>query len=585
MMLASALFAADQTPPWIRKTSLPEPGAFALAAGIGGKIYVLTSGEERHDGADVFEYDPGTDSWRKRSGAPSRRCGFGGAVLDGKIYVWGGVNRGSAPGRDTINDTVEVYDPATDSWSVRQARMPAPRLFATGAAANGKLYAVGGILLEDGKETSAVHEYDPRADRWSERKPMLFERRVYRVVGAGGKLYTIGGYSDSYPDLLVEEYDPATDEWTRRPNQLSRNYDHAVAVAGDEIWVIGGASPAVQVYAPRSGQWSKRPDLPDPLPGPVAAVVNGRIFAVSALSGTLYEFNPEGKEPAAVRKIPGWQKKADMPTPRRDHFAVAVGNKVYILGGSVQKGDKTEPTNAVDVYHTATDRWTAAKPSPESINKAAAVDGRIYSFGEKGSYSYDPSADVWTEIAPVPTRRRSFAIAVLNGKIFVIGGMTPDPAHRWGFQGDGDAVEAYNPKTNEWAQKAKLPQPGHAFTAVTLGSKIYLVGGHRLEVYDPAADSWTTLAPVPDFSAYCGAFELNGRILVLPGMLASVWAMQEHDPATNSWRVSRVPAHTRRRVYASASVNGKIYTFGGVDGIEWDDWNRPLVGLTEEFNP
>jgi hypothetical protein len=61
--------------------------------------------------------------------------------------------------------------------------------------------------------------------------------------------------------------------------------------------------------------------------------------------------------------------------------------------------------------------------------------------------------------------------------------------------------------------------------------------------------------------------------------------MQEYDPATNAWRVAGAPAHTRRRLYASAFVNGKVYTFGGVDGIEWDDWNRPVVGLTEELNP
>lgn len=592
LLLLAALFpvplsAGDQKPPWIPRKDLPESRALELAAGIGGKVYVLTSGEEGTGGGDVFEYDPTTDTWTKRAGAPSRRCAFGGAVVDGRIYIWGGATSGPAPGGDTINDTVEVYDPAKDAWSVKQARMPAPRLFAKGAAVNGKLYAVGGVLLEGGATSRAVHEYDPRSDRWTERSPMGIERRVYRVAGAGGRLYAIGGYTDAYADLLVEEYDAAADRWTRRPNTLSRAYDNAVATMGDEIWVTGsGSSAAVHVYAPRSDQWSKRPDLPDQESNRVAAVVNGRLYAINGWNRKVYEYNPAGKEyvPAPVRRVSGWQKKADMPAPRQDHFAVTVGHKVYILGGRAKKDGTLQATSAVDVYDSVLDQWTAAKPVPESINKAVAVDGRIYAFGRNASYQYDPATDAWTGIAPVPTPRGGFAVAAVDGKVYVMGGMLSRPTHRWGWR-DGDMVEEYNPKTNQWVRKANLLAPGHAFTAVTVGSRIYLLGGHKLEVYDPAADSWTKAAPVPIFVAYFGAFESKGKIFVLPGMLATTWAMQEYDPSANAWRVLAAAPHSKRRLYAAASANAKVYTFGGIDSIDWDDWTRPVLALTEEFTP
>src|SRR5262249_56227358 len=69
------------------------------------------------------------------------------------------------------------------------------------------------------------------------------------------------------------------------------------------------------------------------------------------------------------------------------------------------------------------------------------MNNKIYAFGgfkRPGSgppawepianaWEYDPAADSWKELAPMPTKRGAAAAAALNGKIYVIGGATVMP--------------------------------------------------------------------------------------------------------------------------------------------------------------
>ena len=56
--------------------------------------------------------------------------------------------------------TVEIYDPATDSWS-RGADMPTPRADLTVNEVEGKLYAIGGTRHVGIEALGTVEEYDP----------------------------------------------------------------------------------------------------------------------------------------------------------------------------------------------------------------------------------------------------------------------------------------------------------------------------------------------------------------------------------------------------------------------------------------
>jgi N-acetylneuraminic acid mutarotase len=69
---------------------------------------------------------------------PTPRVEAAAGVLGGKLYAVGGFNNVDAL------SAVEVYDPATNTWSVR-ANMPTARQGLGTGVINGLLYAVGGL--------------------------------------------------------------------------------------------------------------------------------------------------------------------------------------------------------------------------------------------------------------------------------------------------------------------------------------------------------------------------------------------------------------------------------------------------------
>lgn len=66
----------------------------------------------------------------------SRVCSTS-AVINGRIYVIGGKH-----GTSSLN-TVQVYDPATDTWTTLRS-MSSARRGHTSAVVNGKIYVIGG---------------------------------------------------------------------------------------------------------------------------------------------------------------------------------------------------------------------------------------------------------------------------------------------------------------------------------------------------------------------------------------------------------------------------------------------------------
>ena len=107
---------------------------------------------------------------------------------------------------------------------------------AAGGVINGKLYIVGGY-----PPASYLDVYDPATDSWTTRTQLSIGRWQAAGVVIGGELYVFGGEGDSPLDAYVD--DPTSDSWsiiTQIPTQ--RNLPSAVAVNGS-AFLIGGAGP------------------------------------------------------------------------------------------------------------------------------------------------------------------------------------------------------------------------------------------------------------------------------------------------------------------------------------------------------
>ncbi len=91
---------------------------------------------------------------------PTKRFGVSSVEIDGKIFVIGG-----SQSNDRLA-TVEVYDPATDSWTPR-SDMPTARKNSAAAVVNGIIYVFGGTQVQVSGGLTTTEAYDPATDTWT----------------------------------------------------------------------------------------------------------------------------------------------------------------------------------------------------------------------------------------------------------------------------------------------------------------------------------------------------------------------------------------------------------------------------------
>src|SRR5699024_11915729 len=94
--------------------------------------------------------------------------------------------------------------------------------------------------------------------------------------------------------------------------------------------------------------------------------------------------------------------------------------KIYVIGGST-----SHYVNTVEVYDSVSDSWEtkATMPTRRYGHTSAVVDGKIYCIGGySGGYStnkvevYDPVTDTWETKTSMPTKRESLTSSVIDGK-------------------------------------------------------------------------------------------------------------------------------------------------------------------------
>jgi len=235
----------------------------------------------------------------------------------------------------------------------------------------------------------------------------------------------------------------------------------------------------------------------------------------------------------------------------------------------------------IEKVRATEDSWVLKAPMPLSSWGVAVVNGKIYAIGTHDVAEYDPDVDTWTFKKAMPTNRSSFALAVYQDKIYVIGGS----------KGEN---QVYDPATDMWETKASMPTPRTQLEANVVNDKIYLIGGRTggpdstvglNEVYDPATDTWSTGASIPvPVDSYASAV-VDNKIYMIGGEGPKPPNLNQiYDPETNTWsHGATVPNGV---VDAAAGATSgvlapkRIYVLGG--RINYDIWG---TDINQIYNP
>jgi len=299
-----AAVAARAEPPvgsWSPLASM-STARFGLAAATGSNGIVYAIGGSTGLAvttvvSTVEAYDPTTDRWSAVAPMPSaRRYLMAATDRHGRIYAIGGA---APPALAGFRNTVQRYDPQTDSWAT-VAPLPAPRCCgAVATGRDGRIYVAGGFNVQG--QIGAVDAYDPESDAWESVAPLPSPLAGGPATAAwsNGLIYVMGGITGINTIPTVRRYDPCADTWaTVASMPTPRRFTDAVLSRGGQIYVLGGTVgsvgfPGTQVlavaerYDPVSDTWATTAPLTTPR-GALAAAVGprGSIFAIGGYDGS-----------------------------------------------------------------------------------------------------------------------------------------------------------------------------------------------------------------------------------------------------------------------------------------------------------
>src|SRR5678816_1496001 len=334
----------------------------------------------------------------------------------------------------------------------------------------------------------------------------------------------------------------------------------------------------------------------------IAAMMASLVFALAA---------------SAQMPTSPWKKGAPFPQPDEELYGVALNGKMYVIGG----WDDGKAGGVTYEYDPATDKWTKKQSMPRPAHHAAlaAANGKIYVMGGfvaptdtalplgaawqpiDNAWQYDPIADTWKSLAPLPTKRGSAVAVEVGGKIYTIGGATTmegpvldDSKGRLGetkdpfFTAFGAARvlsvnEVYDPATNKWETRQPMSVPrNHAFAGAVNG-KIYVIGGRTgqgfiltatntdvLEEYNPLSDAWSAPKERMPTARSGGVSGTDGRRIYVAGgevttqeLVGAYRAIEAFDPLTNTWS-TLPPMPMPRHGAAGAVIGNRLYLVSGM---------------------
>ena len=214
--------------------------------------------------------------------------------------------------------------------------------------------------------------------------------------------------------------------------------------------------------------------------------------------------------------------------------------------------------------------------APNSEFAVAELEGRLYILGGYPAdrvtvttvQIYDIASDSW-EFGPDLPAPNNHGMAVgMGGKVYLIGGQTEAGGDTY-----VDTLYELDPAVGQWVAKAPMPTRRSAGVALVHDGRIWVAGGrpprgHDFAVYDPATDSWETLPDLPSQRNHIGGGVIDGRIHVIGGRLGGGFqsdqtaAHEVFDPETGTWGVAAPMPRPRSGINAVVA-DGCLHAWGG----------------------
>ena len=207
-----------KTDTWTKNAPIPLPVTHSGFALIKDEIWIIAGFKGDNPGTAVNNvqiYNIANDTWRDGPALPKPYPAGAAVIYDGKLHYFGGL----LPDRQTNtgNHYVLDIDNQEAGWKTA-ASLPNPRGHLSAAVINGIIYAIGGQHGHDDGivDQNTLEAYDPATDTWTEKQAMPYPRSHFEPghFVLNDQIVIVGGRNNTnyfYDRITV--YDPMTDQW------------------------------------------------------------------------------------------------------------------------------------------------------------------------------------------------------------------------------------------------------------------------------------------------------------------------------------------------------------------------------------
>lgn len=282
------------------------------------------------------------------------------------------------------------------------------------------------------------------SERWQELAPLPEPRVDMAAVAYSGEIYVIGGEGPDGVSGKGFRYLPDSDEWLPIADKPTPVTDISAVVIGEKIFVPGGEgadgkpTAVLEIYDPRQDSWEEGTPLPETLSAYALADFEGKLYLFGGWDGasardSVWIYDP-GQE--------AWRAGAQMADPLYDSAAVALTDRIVVLGGRNPK-----PLSAAWSYFPSRDAagdtpWERFVDLPEARYGfgAAGIYDSVYLLGGQlrgqGESGMVITSEEWVTM-PVNTEYvgRQVEVVTLDSELFIIDpGMALESTKAWIYQ-------------------------------------------------------------------------------------------------------------------------------------------------------
>jgi len=213
----------------------------------------------------LYKFDTSTDHWTviDNNSGPSARAFHGADTVNilGKMYIYGGITYNGDFSNITIYEDFWKWDFSSGAWStaaVTSVARPGPRTEAGFAVLDGQIYLFGGIVNEFFQDSNELWRYNPVTGVWTllhaestdGSSPSARHGPQFRASQLLHKIYLYGGEITNEGFAIAGDtwvYDPSDNSWTDiTPADEDDNIDPArnnlrgSAAIGKKVVLYGG---------------------------------------------------------------------------------------------------------------------------------------------------------------------------------------------------------------------------------------------------------------------------------------------------------------------------------------------------------